>query len=318
MLASKGQSDDAEKLAAQEFQRQQLLQGGNNIGTLQQSIMGDTLARDKMYMDEAKTGWQQDYLQKQMMKDFILQRLMSPSSAIQPTNKDVIASLAASGYKPFTPTLGNGWDQGASPFGREMSQNSLGQRADTLSMLSQGRGPQTDWTKMLGDSPQAQAMNTQNANYANYQTGARQAGPEKWLQDAIDGQRAQQAAEAAKKKGGGIGGALGGLMKIGGSVASMFPGIGTGIGAGLNIAGSKLQGNSWGDALKSGAMAAVPFGVGKVAGGIGGIAGTLARNAAPPVANKLLAPQPYGSQFMGGPGAAMRPGGFTGYRNPTF
>jgi hypothetical protein len=199
-------------------------------------------------------------------------------------------------------------------------------------MLSQGRGPQTDWAKMLGDSPQAQGMNAQNAAYANYQTGARQAGPEKWLQDAIDGQKAQQVQaqqQAAQKKGGGIGGTLGGLMKIGGGVASMFPGIGTAIGAGLNVAGSKLQGNSWGDALKSGAMAAIPFGVGKVAGGMSGIAGMLAKQAIPAAANKLLAPQPYGTQFMGGvqgsnqfqepfPGAAGRPGGFTGYKNPTF
>lgn len=74
-----------------------------------------------------------------------------------------------------------------------------------------------------------------------------------WEQDQQEEEQArlralqarQQAAKAIKEKqasGLDFGDILGGLFDIGGSIASAFPGVGTGVGAGLKGAGGLLKG----------------------------------------------------------------------------
>lgn len=335
MLASKGQSDDRDKQMA--FSAAQ--GRDNRVSDLQQSIMGDTLSRDKMYSDRNPLGAQQQYMQQQLLRDIMLQKAMG-GPQLQPINAKVKAKLDASGWKPFAPTFRSGWEEGPSMFGKEMSLNALGQGDQVNSLLTGGRAPQTNFARTYGDNPQTQALQSEAANYNKYATGLREGGPEKWLADAIDQRNA--AAQPQQKQGGGN--IFGKLLKGVGAGLSFIPGIGQIAAPIATAAGGLINGEGWKKSLMQGGMAAIPFGLGKLGGAVGGTVGNVLGRVAnpmgvggarPPVQNAITSGvgafgktfQPQGGGFMGGqfpqrppqgPNPfAQQPQGFR-YQNPTF
>jgi hypothetical protein len=293
MMQAKGQSDDQKKMMA----AQQANAGQDRISSLQQSIMGDTLTRDKMYADRNPLGSQQQYMQQQMLRDIMLQKMMG-GPQIQPINSKVQEKLNASGWKPFTPQLRSGWEEGPSMFGKEMSLNALGQGDQVNALLTGGRAPQTNFSRIYGDNAQTQAMQNEAANYNDYATQQRQAGPEKWLQDAIDGQKAQQAAEQQKKQGGGN--IFGKILKGIGAGASFIPGIGQIVAPIATAAGGLINGEGWKKSLGNAALSAIPMGLGKLGGAIGGTAGSILGKVANPMGLGGKAANPVQNAIQGG------------------
>jgi len=307
MMGAKGESDDRNKL----LQSQQQNNAADRVGSLQQSIMGDRLTRDKLVSDRNPMGADQQYMQQQLLRNIMFQKMMGGPSLV-PMNSKVQGKLDASGWKPFKPTLQDGWETGDSMFGKGMSLDALGQNSKYNSMLSQGTAPQTDYSRVYGASPQTQAMQDEASQYNDYQTGMRQGGQEKWLADAIDGQKAQQAGAQQKK-----GSIWGKVLKGIGAGASCIPGIGTPIARGATARGTKQDGGSWKQAALAGGMAAVPFGLGKLGGAIGGSAGAALSKFANPMGIGGAAKSPIQNAITSGVGAfgkTFQPqgGGFAG------
>jgi hypothetical protein len=267
MLANKGQQDQQNKMAAMSQADRQ----STALGDIYARNQADQQARDFRYMDEAKLGWDQNYLQKQMAKNIAMQQLLGGYQGVQPTNEKVKAKLAGIGWKPFVPQLQDGW--GMDIFSRDAANQSLAQRQNDLSMLSQGNSA-------LGGQEGPMAWGTgSNREYSQYQQQSKNQN----LQNAIDAVKSpytQAAQQQPEQKKGSI---WGKILKGVGMGASFIPGIGTPIAIGATALGTKLDGGSWKDALKAGGMAAIPFGLGKIGGAIGGTVGGVMQKVANPM-----------------------------------
>jgi hypothetical protein len=156
-------------------------------------------------------------------------------------------------------------------------------------------------------------MQDEAEKYNQYQTGMRQQGQEKWLADAVD-QRNAAAAQPQQKKGN----IFSKILKGAGGVASFIPGIGQIVAPALTFAGGMAGGEGWKKSALGAGMAAIPFGLGKLGGAIGGTAGNILGKVANPlskgvgkvnnVQNAITSGvgafgqtfQPQGGGFMGG------------------
>lgn len=263
-LANKGQEDLLNKQSQQQYQNS----SADRMANIYQQGQQDKLTRDQSMLSAAPTGWDQQYLQQQLGKYLAYDRLMNGGNTLPVINKDVKAKLDAAGYKPYTPSLGAGWETGENPFGRGMSEQSVLGRYNTLSQAGGGANYIPDFAKLFGAG--------ENADYANQQASAfnkgqynNQYGQGSLLQQAIDGEKAQLAAtqQQQKKKSGGWLSKIGGFLKAAAPIAASFipgvgPALGAAIGAGAGAIGSKMQGQSWGSSIGNAAL-----------GGLAGYAG---------------------------------------------
>lgn len=235
MLASKGQSNQANATAAanQQMSREQMQM------LLQQSIMGDKQTRDLSLADQAPVGWEQQYTQKQLVNNLMLQKLLQPKQLWHP-NEKVMERINAMPKAPQL-TIPDEWQQ-VNPFGTQMTMEALAGRQGVLDLLSGGRGPGIDFTNMGINPEQAAALNQRTGGYRQY-AGQQYNTSVNNAQQAMGGDQLSQSSGGGGSRlssalsGAGTGATLGSLIPIPG-VGPLAGGIIGGIG-GLLFGGGK-------------------------------------------------------------------------------
>ncbi len=215
MLASKGQANQANANAAanQQLSREQMQM------LLQQSIMGDKQARDMALADQAPVGWEQQYTQKQLVNNLMLQKLLQPKQLWHP-NEKVMERLNAMPKAPQL-TIPDEWQQ-VNPFGTQMTMEALAGRQGVLDLLSGGRGPGIDFANMGIGPEQAAALNQRTGGYRQY-AGQQYNTTLNNAQQAMGGDQLPQASGGGGSR---LGGALSGVG-TGATLGSIIPGVGT-------------------------------------------------------------------------------------------
>lgn len=200
-----------------------------------QGMMDDTLARDKMLLDNSPLGWAQGYQQNTLLKNLMLQKLLNQNNAapLHP-NADVQARLQAMMGQRKPLEIPAEWQQ-VNPFGVDQTMGALGLRQGGLNLMSQGRGPQLDFGSMGLTPDQLARFGGQQSSYQQ-QVIADAARRQQQVMDAMNMDREQPGSGNGRPQGPSMGSRLGGAASgamTGAKIGSFLPGLGTGIGAAI-------------------------------------------------------------------------------------
>lgn len=259
--ASSRQQNTQNQLSQQQNQLGQMSNQANIAQMLQQMKMQQAQAG----LNAMPLGLEQQYVQKQRMMQALLPALANYQSA-RPTDPGIMSA-----YKPGSNIV---QQMASNPqlqqsFGDQSLETALGnyrrlvaQADPRISMQSlSGYGLGTGQDQGVED-----VRMTALADQKAYEQGQTDL-----AQQQTDMTKGQQAAQPEKKKGG-FWSKVGSIAKVAVPIVLAATGVGIpaamAITAGTNIAASKMQGKSWGDALQSGAVGAATGAVG--AGALGG------------------------------------------------